>query len=94
MNINWKVRIQNKQFWIALVPALMLLVSRVFSWFGIEVPTAVINSEALMFIELLFLLLAILGIVEDHTTKGVGDSQRALQYKKPAKDEHKTIGGK
>ena len=26
MNINWKVRIRNKNFWLALIPALLLLV--------------------------------------------------------------------
>lgn len=93
MNINWKVRIKNKQFWITFVPVLLLLVTRICSWFGIEVPTDLINTEALMFIELLFLLLAILGIVEDHTTEGVGDSPKALQYKEPAKSRN-IIGGK
>ena len=34
--INWKVRIKNKLFWIALIPAVLLLVQTVCSVFGIE----------------------------------------------------------
>jgi phi LC3 family holin len=30
-----------------------------------------------------FVLLSLLGIVQDPTTKGYGDSERALQYKDP-----------
>ena len=26
MNINWRVRIKNKAFWLALIPAVLLLV--------------------------------------------------------------------
>lgn len=29
MNINWRVRIKNKAFWLALIPAVLLLVQ---SW--------------------------------------------------------------
>lgn len=34
MNINWKVRIKNKSFWLALIPALLLLVQVVAAPFG------------------------------------------------------------
>ena len=34
MKINWKVRIRNKNFWLALIPALLLLVQVVAAPFG------------------------------------------------------------
>ena len=34
MKINWKVRIRNKAFWLALVPAVLLLVQAGAAVFG------------------------------------------------------------
>ena len=36
-DINWKVRIKNKMFWLALIPAVLLLVQTVCSVFGFAV---------------------------------------------------------
>lgn len=33
--INWKVRIRNKNFWLAVVPALLLAVQAVLALFGV-----------------------------------------------------------
>ena len=33
-NINWKVRVKNKAFWVALIPAILLLVQVVAGVFG------------------------------------------------------------
>ena len=35
--INWKVRIKNKLFWLAIIPAILLLVQTVASIFGFTV---------------------------------------------------------
>ncbi|MDQ0152602.1 phi LC3 family holin [Moryella indoligenes] len=32
--INWKVRIKNKSFWIAMIPAVLLLVQVIAAVFG------------------------------------------------------------
>ena len=32
--INWKVRIKNKAFWLALIPAVLLLIQVIASVFG------------------------------------------------------------
>lgn len=34
MNINWTVRLKNKTFWLALIPAVLLLVQVVAAVFG------------------------------------------------------------
>lgn len=79
MNVNWKIRFQNKAFWIALIPAVALVMVAVADVFGISFdPTAEVGKLTAV-VEAVFALLAVLGIVVDPTTKGVGDSDRALE---------------
>ena len=79
-NINWMVRIKNKTFWLTLIPAVLLLVQAVSSPFGYTWDFVVLNQQLAAIINALFAVLAILGVVNDPTTKGVGDSERALMY--------------
>ena len=78
--INWRVRIKNKTFWLTLIPAVLLLVQAVSAPFGYTWDFIVLNQQLAAIINALFSVLAILGIVNDPTTKGVGDSERALMY--------------
>lgn len=87
MKINWKVRARNKMFWLTLVPAFLLVLQIVASWFGYTLAADLVGEEAARFINALFAFLAILGIVVDPTTDGVDDSEQALKYEKPRKDE-------
>ena len=36
MNINWKVRIKNKTFWLSLIPTVLVLIQLVMRTFGVE----------------------------------------------------------
>ena len=83
--INWKVRFRNKNFWLAIIPAIILLVQAVTNVFGITVNLDDAGVKLIAVVNALFVVLAILGIVEDPTTEGVGDSNRALNYDEPAK---------
>ena len=83
MTVNWKVRIRNKAFWLALVPAVLLLVQVCAAPFGYEWDFGVLNAQLAAIVNALFAVLAILGIVADPTTKGMGDSEQALSYEKP-----------
>ncbi|ARK26022.1 phage holin [Sporosarcina sp. P37] len=85
MKVNWKVRAKNKFFWLALVPAFLLVLQIVTGWFGYELAADLIGEEATNFINAVFGLLVILGIVVDHTTDGVDDSDQAMNYDKPRK---------
>lgn len=78
--INWQIRIKNKTFWLTLVPAVLLLVQAVSAPFGYTWDFVVLNEQLAAIINALFAVLAILGVVTDPTTKGVGDSERALMY--------------
>lgn len=81
--INWQVRIKSKQFWLALIPAVLLLVQVVAAVFGFELDLGDIGNKLLDMVNALFAVLAILGIVVDPTTEGVGDSAQALTYDRP-----------
>lgn len=83
MTINWRVRIKNKNFWLALVPAVLLLVQVCAAPFGYDWDFGVLNAQLAAIVNALFAVLAILGIVADPTTKGMGDSEQALSYEKP-----------
>lgn len=84
--INWQVRIKSKQFWLALIPAVLLLVQVVAAVFGFELDLGDIGNRLLDVVNALFAVLAILGIVVDPTTEGVGDSAQALTYDRPKED--------
>ena len=81
--INWKVRIRNKNFWLALIPALALLAQAIMAVFEINLDFDATVDRLLVVVNTLFVVLALVGIVNDPTTAGLGDSERALTYKEP-----------
>lgn len=81
--INWKVRIKNKWFWLAFIPAVLALIRAVAALFGFQIDTETINAQLTAIIEALFAVLVIMGVVVDPTTKGVSDSDRAREYDEP-----------
>ena len=83
MKINWKVRFKNKAFWLTFVPTLILLIQAVASVFGFNIEFGELSDKLLYVVDLVFVLLAILGIVTDPTTTGVSDSEQALTYTTP-----------
>lgn len=86
MQINWLVRLKNKAFWLALIPALLLLVQTVAATFGLTLDLGDIGDKLLAVANAVFSVLAILGVVVDPTTEGVSDSTQALTYEEPKKD--------
>ena len=85
-NINWKVRMRNKSFWLAVVSAALLLAQVIAVPFGYNFEIDVINKQLLDIINAAFAFLSILGVFTDPTTKGVSDSEQALSYSKPKED--------
>lgn len=83
--INWTVRIKNKAFWIAIIPALLLLVQVVAAVFGITLDLGDLGNKLLDVVNAAFSVLVILGIVADPTTEGVSDSNQAMSYTEPKK---------
>lgn len=81
--INWKVRILNKTFWITLVPALALLLQTFLEVFNIRLELGDTTNKLIVFINALFAVFVIIGIVNDPTTSGISDSKRAMTYERP-----------
>ncbi len=76
--INWMVRIQNKAFWLSLLPAVMLLIQVVAAVFGYQLDLGELGNRLLAVVNALFAVLAVLGVITDPTTSGVCDSDNVL----------------
>jgi phi LC3 family holin len=85
---NWKVRFKNRQWVVAFVSQLLIVAQLVLSGLHsmglihFQLTDAVQNS-ILTILNAVFILLSMLGIIQDPTTKGYKDSERALKYEKP-----------
>lgn len=82
--INVIVRIKNRTFWLALIPAILLLIQVVAAPFGYQWDFANLGQQLTAIVNAAFAVLSILGVVTDPTTKGFGDSERAMTYTKPS----------
>ena len=87
MKINWKVRIKNKVFWVAFIPAILMLIKTVANVFGFNLDMVDIEGNLLSVVEAIFLVLGIVGVITDPTTSGISDSEQALTYESPKTKE-------
>jgi phi LC3 family holin len=71
--MDWKARVKNKTFWVALVPAVLLLVQVIAVPFGYKFDIAILSKQLLDIINAAFSVLMILGIIADPTTTGITD---------------------
>lgn len=83
MKINWKLRAQNKTTLLALVAAILTFIYTVLGMFGVVPPVS--QNDILEVVGLGLNILVMLGVIVDPTTKGLSDSERAREYKEPAK---------
>ncbi|MDR6123835.1 phi LC3 family holin [Bacillus sp. SLBN-46] len=86
--INWKVRLRNKHWVIAFISQIMILAQMVLAGLNTLGVTSfqltdAVQSTILTIVNAIFVILSMLGFVQDPTTKGYGDSERALNYKDP-----------
>ncbi|MEY9975314.1 phage holin [Lysinibacillus sp. RC79] len=84
MKINWKVRIRHKQFWVSLIALLLVLANQIAGVFNVDI--TIYNGQVTAISETILSILGLLGIIIDPTTKGVSDSQLAMDYNKPKDD--------
>ena len=71
--MNWQTRIKNKTFWLALVPAILLLAQVIAVPFGYKFNIDQVNKQLLDIINAAFGVLTIIGVVADPTTSGITD---------------------
>jgi len=85
MKINWEVRFRNKT-WLTLFISLIIgFVYNILKMFDI-VPL-ITENQVLDAAGQVLTFLGLFGVIVDPTTEGIGDSNRALSYKEPWKDE-------
>ena len=82
MKINWKVRLQNKTWLLAMLAAIVAFAYQALSL--LEIVPAVSQDQVTQLMGLVINILVALGIVVDPTTTGVTDSQQAMTYDKPS----------
>lgn len=85
MKINWKLRLKNKVTLTAIVLAVIALIYQVLGLLGI-VP-AISQDEVTQAAGTAINVLALMGIITDPTTAGLSDSQQAMGYTEPKKEE-------
>ena len=83
MNVNWIVRLKNKAFWLAIIPAALLLIQVIAAVFGFTLDLGELGNKLIDVVNAVFAVLAILGIVVDPTTAGTSDSEQAMTYTEP-----------
>lgn len=86
--INWKVRLKNKSFWLALIPAVLVLIQTVAVPFGYKFDFANLGGELTGIVNAVFVVLSILGIVVDPTTDGLTDTDNVMNYDEPRKEDN------
>jgi phi LC3 family holin len=81
--VNWKVRVRNKSFWVTLVPAVALFAQAVAACFDVRIDLGEQTDKIMAVINTLFVVLGVIGVVNDPTTFGLNDSPRAMTYDEP-----------
>lgn len=85
--INWRVRIRNKAFWVAIIPAVLVLIQVVAAVFGYTLDLGELGNKLIAVVNAVFVVLSIIGVVNDPTTSGLSDSKQAMTYELPKEKE-------
>ena len=81
MKLNMKVRFRSKTFWLTVIPAILEALYCILGALGIAPKLDKSSVEAVVMA--LLGVLTVGGVVIDHTTEGIKDSERAMTYEKP-----------
>lgn len=85
MKLNWKVRFRNKT-WLSMF--ISLIVGFIFNLLKLfDVVPAVTENLVMNIVGQVLTILGLFGVIVDPTTAGIGDSNRAMTYEEPWKDE-------
>ena len=80
---NWRIRFKNKNFWLAVIPAVLLMAQAVAALFGVQLDLGDLGNKLLVVVDAVFGVLVLIGVVTDPTTEGLGDSRQAMTYTEP-----------
>lgn len=88
MKINWKVRFANPEFWKQIVLAVFVPLLAYYGMNWADMTTWAAIGE--LFVQavqnpvvVLSVIVSVYNAIIDPTTKGIGDSERALTYTEP-----------
>ena len=84
MNINWRVRFQNKTFLTGLISLVVVFVYDLLQL--LEIAPVVTQSAVMQVAEGILMILGMVGVIGDPTTNGLSDSKQAMTYTSPKKD--------
>ena len=85
--INWRVRFKNK---VWLGSFLSLIVGFIYSMLALfDVFPQVTQNLVLQLMNQVLTFLGLIGVIVDPTTAGYGDSERALGYEEPYRDDNR-----
>ena len=87
MKINWTVRIKNKTFWVAIIPAVLLLAQQVCALFGVKLEISGVSDQLIAIAGTVFAILSLVGVVNDPTVATLSDSKQAMTYIEPKNDK-------
>lgn len=83
--INWNVRLRNKKFVLQLTASVILALQIICRMLGLSFDVSKLTADIMDLTNVIFVILTLIGVVNDPTTHGMGDSERALEYKVPKK---------
>ncbi|MCO7125629.1 phage holin [Sporolactobacillus shoreicorticis] len=92
MKINWLVRFKNKTFDVSFVAQVIGILAAVVTlgnsagWWSVQFDSKALTDQLTQAVAVIFTLLGTLGVVQDPTTAGIGDSKQAQTYTEPKKD--------
>lgn len=85
MKVNWKVRFKNKA-WLATFLSLIIgFIYNILNMF--DIAPVITQNAVTQVVGQVLTLLGLLGVLVDPTTEGINDSNRAMSYDEPWRDE-------
>lgn len=84
MQINWKVRFQNKTFLTGLISLVVVFIYDLLQL--LEIVPTVTQSAVMQVAEGILTILGMVGVIADPTTAGLSDSKQAMTYDVPKQD--------
>ena len=84
MKMNWKVRFKNKT-WLFMF--LSLIIGFVFNMLKLfDIYPDITENQIVSIVNQILTFLGLVGVLVDPTTAGIGDSERAMGYEEPYRD--------
>lgn len=78
MRVNWKARIRNRQFWLGVIGALGTCAIAIADAWGLKGDASSLVNALQGLASVALTVLALLGVVVDPTTDGIGDSDKHM----------------